>query len=379
MPNSDGRGNSNNLNDNRAYYTEHLWSLKEQLHLLTTNGNEDSERILTYDGPAVNQVLDAVLNLNTNESIVEMDEIVGPAPSSVKRARESSPSPKRGGDRQLQSNAPQRSRRRSKERNFENSTSPNEERPGSALERGLSTGQDKTPVDASIPKVISFEQSPASNHAIAAAQHQWDDDDDMTNSIVERGTLDVGPTIAKEIPSVRVVAPANLPGGYQIDAQLNNESFKVTVPEGGVSMGQTFEAKPTSTIAAGESRWKAGLFDCLALGIVHPIFCNSFFFPQVALTQILTRLRISPLQRGQVASSLRKRLRIKTVLLLSTAFFLLDLLLVCTMIWPANTAAKIFLSCYFACATFLQQSISAIGWSNQKTSSCCVQYPSMAA
>ena len=282
MTNSDGRRNTDNnhhKDNNREYYTEHLWSLKEQLRCLTTIGNEDKR--ITYDGTTVNQVMHAAESLKADELIAEMDEIVGPAPSIRITARHSSPSPKCGGDSRLESNTRQGLRRRSKERNVPRAASPRreEERQDSALERGLSTGPDEATKGASIPKVVSYERCRASSHAAAA--QQWDDDD-LSNSIVERETSDGGPTVAKDILSVRVVAPANLPGGYQIDAELNNESFQVTVPKGGVSIGQTFEVKPTHTTrnAAGESSWKAGLFDCFALGIVHPIFCNSFFCPQ---------------------------------------------------------------------------------------------------
>lgn len=43
--------------------------------------------------------------------------------------------------------------------------------------------------------------------------------------------------------SVRVEAPADLPGGYVLDVERNGLVFPVIIPEGGVLEGQTFQAE----------------------------------------------------------------------------------------------------------------------------------------
>ena len=56
-----------------------------------------------------------------------------------------------------------------------------------------------------------------------------------------------------------------------------------------------------------------------------------------------------------------KRLRIKTVLFLSAGLFLLDLLLVCTIMAPANVAAKIF-SAILLCSCNMPVAFSFCHW-----------------
>ena len=277
MTNTDGRCSHTNNNDrDLAYYTEHLFILKEQLRRLS----EDEG--IKYDGSEANLFMRAVQNLNADESVVEMDQIVGPAPIvSIRNIERDSD---RRDDR-LRSNSPRLllMPHRLSERNVPSPANPkrDEVQTHSKTEQKWSRRDDEA-AHASIPKVVSFERSPTCSYA-----EQWNDDG-MSNSIVDRATSDlIGLTTAiikNDAPPVQMVAPANLPGGYQIDAQLNDESFRVTVPEGGVSIGQTFAAKrvdgTTTARYDGDKKWKAGLFDCLAHGIAHPIFCNSFFCPQ---------------------------------------------------------------------------------------------------
>jgi Cys-rich protein (TIGR01571 family) len=75
----------------------------------------------------------------------------------------------------------------------------------------------------------------------------------------------------------------------------------------------------------------------------HP---HSHHDPIVALTQIMTRMKLS--NYGERRTSPNSRMRIKTVVLLSSCYFFLNLLLICTMIWTPNIAAKIFSGVVFA-------------------------------
>jgi len=80
----------------------------------------------------------------------------------------------------------------------------------------------------------------------------------------------------KGVPMVEVSAPSDLPEGYVFDAVANGQTFSVTVPAGGVSRGQTFNAPfvpgggGLSVSAVPEGRWKDGLCDCCMFGCCHP-------------------------------------------------------------------------------------------------------------
>jgi hypothetical protein len=70
------------------------------------------------------------------------------------------------------------------------------------------------------------------------------------------------------------------------------------------------------------------------------------FSTAVALLQIMTRMKLST--HGERITSPNARLRIKTVMLLSSAYYLLNLLLICTLIWTPNVAAKLFSGVVFS-------------------------------
>ncbi|KAG7352040.1 PLAC8 family domain containing protein [Nitzschia inconspicua] len=102
-----------------------------------------------------------------------------------------------------------------------------------------------------------------------------------------------------ELPMVDVVAPADLPGGYQFEAEIDNKHFLATVPAGGVSKGQTFtchmrEMKETD-IPVG--RWRDGFFDCFRYGFTHPMLLNSLLCPLLALSQVESRLGLDVMGR----------------------------------------------------------------------------------
>jgi Cys-rich protein (TIGR01571 family) len=95
-----------------------------------------------------------------------------------------------------------------------------------------------------------------------------------------------------EVPMVDVVAPADLPEGFQFEAEIQNKLFIATVPAGGVSKGDTFscymkEKMRDSDIPIG--RWRDGLFDCLKHGPLHPMLLNSLVCPLLGLSQVMSR------------------------------------------------------------------------------------------
>jgi Cys-rich protein (TIGR01571 family) len=81
---------------------------------------------------------------------------------------------------------------------------------------------------------------------------------------------------------VSVVAPSTLAAGYTFTAQVDGKEFVVTVPEGGVTEGQSFQVPYPAgiTSAAGKKddlgaptgRWRDGCFDCF------DVFCKLLFW-----------------------------------------------------------------------------------------------------
>ena len=85
------------------------------------------------------------------------------------------------------------------------------------------------------------------------------------------------------VPMVDVVAPADLPGGYMFEAEIEEHRFLATVPAGGVKKGETFCCymkdldKVASDIPVG--RWRDSPTDCLQHGLCHPVIWNTLFCP----------------------------------------------------------------------------------------------------
>ncbi|CAJ1920091.1 unnamed protein product [Cylindrotheca closterium] len=95
-------------------------------------------------------------------------------------------------------------------------------------------------------------------------------------------------------PTVEVVAPADLPGGYMFEAEIHNKRFLATVPDGGVKSGQTFTSTmqdiKKKTVGIPSGRWRDGLMDIFKHGKTHPLVVYSFLCPPIALAQIMTRM-----------------------------------------------------------------------------------------
>jgi Cys-rich protein (TIGR01571 family) len=95
-----------------------------------------------------------------------------------------------------------------------------------------------------------------------------------------------------DFPMIDVVAPADLPAGYQFEAAIDNTIFMATVPMGGVKKGQTFSCYMKDIKQAGipYGHWKDGFFDVFKFGFKHPMVLNSFFCPLLALGQVMARV-----------------------------------------------------------------------------------------
>lgn len=103
---------------------------------------------------------------------------------------------------------------------------------------------------------------------------------------------------------VEVCAPAALNEGYTFWATVENSSFPVIVPAGGVKTGQKwlmplFE----DSIVQRDGQWKDGIFSCFRFGLCHPHLCNAWLCPQIILGQILTRMRMTWLANSDISKS----------------------------------------------------------------------------
>lgn len=96
----------------------------------------------------------------------------------------------------------------------------------------------------------------------------------------------------KDLPIVDVVAPNDLPGGYQFEAELNGKRFIATVPIGGVQKGKTFYCymEPTDDAKILVGGWKDSSLDTFKYGYKHPMVLTSIFFPLLALSQVMERI-----------------------------------------------------------------------------------------
>lgn len=102
---------------------------------------------------------------------------------------------------------------------------------------------------------------------------------------------------------VEVVAPADLPGGYTFDAEINGNIFKVVVPPGGVKQGQRFSVPAPTTKTTTTTRvftedapmgaWRDGLFDFFKHGCCHPHLCLALWCQPIAAAQVMTRMSLN--------------------------------------------------------------------------------------
>jgi len=135
---------------------------------------------------------------------------------------------------------------------------------------------------------------------------------------------------------IEVTAPSNLEEGYVLQATVNDQVVDVVVPKGGVKEGEKFKVKG-QTVAADQNRsdtlviptgqWRDGVCGCCKYGCIHPMLCNSWCFPLVAIGQVMTRLRLNFI--GSPGDS--RRTYITTVIMTIFTFVTSTLLLCATM------------------------------------------------
>jgi Cys-rich protein (TIGR01571 family) len=100
---------------------------------------------------------------------------------------------------------------------------------------------------------------------------------------------------------VDVVSPADLPAGYQFEAEIDGHRFLATVPFGGAKRGETFSCVMRELTPSGPSvptgAWRDRLCDCTKFGTCHPVNLNTIFCPLLSLGQVMTRLKLDAFGR----------------------------------------------------------------------------------
>lgn len=100
---------------------------------------------------------------------------------------------------------------------------------------------------------------------------------------------------------VDVVSPADLPAGYQFEAEIDGHRFLATVPFGGVKRGDTFSCIMREVAPIGPSVptgvWRDRLCDCTKFGVCHPVNLHTIFCPLLSLGQVMTRLKLDAFGR----------------------------------------------------------------------------------
>jgi len=98
---------------------------------------------------------------------------------------------------------------------------------------------------------------------------------------------------------VSVLAPADLPPGYELEVMVENRIYSVEVPPEGIKYGGTVLA-PFSRrrfvdlpSKATIGRWKDRLCDCCKYGCCTAVFCCTLFCPQILMAQIMTRMKLN--------------------------------------------------------------------------------------
>ena len=82
---------------------------------------------------------------------------------------------------------------------------------------------------------------------------------------------------------VDVISPADLPGGYHFEAEIEGQRFLATVPPCGVRQGETFTSvmRELDSVAIDipVAYWKDGMTSACKHGCCHPSIWNAIFCP----------------------------------------------------------------------------------------------------
>jgi len=135
---------------------------------------------------------------------------------------------------------------------------------------------------------------------------------------------------AEVVETVQIVAPSTLAGGYTFETDVNGQTMTVQVPKEGVVEGQTFTATVVSVSPksyalsdnAPTGKWRDGLCGCCKYGPLHPLFLMACCFPQILVSQVMTRMKLN--YRGEPAAYDEWNKTFRNVWLISILYYVLN-------------------------------------------------------
>jgi Cys-rich protein (TIGR01571 family) len=155
-----------------------------------------------------------------------------------------------------------------------------------------------------------------------------------------------------DVPMVDVVSPADLPGGYHFEAEIEGQRFLATVPPGGVQQGETFTCymRELDSVAIDipVGYWKDGLFNMCELGWCHPIAWISIFCPLVALGQVQTRISLDFLGRPSFGDLPTTNRFMMLTVIMFWAMTNVGLFAACNLKWSRGLELSVADVCAFA-------------------------------
>lgn len=155
-----------------------------------------------------------------------------------------------------------------------------------------------------------------------------DQETEVSESEISTGSVGLIEPISAVIrPAVEVMAPIDMPEGYQFQVRTGDEgrTLQVQVPAGGVQAGQRFAAWVVMDDGVVESlqqlvgqqqqqssnhqnnapalRWRDGFFECFKFGACHPMCCLALWCAPCLLGQVMTRAKLTILGNPKTFSS----------------------------------------------------------------------------
>jgi hypothetical protein len=128
---------------------------------------------------------------------------------------------------------------------------------------------------------------------------------------------------------ISVLAPSSLPPGYELHVESReSKGFTVIVPQGGVREGDIFLApiphgyKMEELTDVPTGKWKDGICDLFRYGVCQPALFCAFFCTDIAMGQIMQRMRLSWTGNRTVGGRALNTFR--TVLILCVCYGIFD-------------------------------------------------------
>jgi hypothetical protein len=134
---------------------------------------------------------------------------------------------------------------------------------------------------STVPATVNIKEENYTGSEYAGLADELDKTTILQNAFV--AASETLPEPHYDLPMVDVVAPADLPGGYHFEAEIEGKRFLATVPQGGVQQGETFTCymRDLDSVAIDipVGYWRDNLSSLCDFGCCHPVIWNSLFCP----------------------------------------------------------------------------------------------------